>query len=407
VTSAPPLARSAVPIGAALLLALALGLTLAGLLMGLTTLGSEADLFGPAALMSTVVTNVAFGIVGALIVMRLPANLIGWLLLGTGLAGSGGFVAVAFEGWSSTLATPAVGLALVTWIGATSWYLMIGFLFPRLLLLLPDGRLPSPRWRPVDILQGIVLVALGILIAGEALTLLEPVPVQAQPFLGFAAVVEQYGYVLVLALMLVAAVSMVVRLRRSTGVERLQLKWIGWVVLILVVGLLLSGVLEIVSPAASDAVGSLAFAVIGMLPVAIGIAVLRFRLYDIDRLISRTIGWAVASSIVVGAFLGAVVALQAALAGFTEGQTLAVAGSTLVAFALFQPVRRRVQHAVDRRFDRARYDGERTAAAFAERLRNEVGLTGVESDVSATVTGALRPRSLGVWIRGAVTDDTR
>jgi hypothetical protein len=316
-------------------------------------------------------------------------------------------VAVAFEGWSSTLATPAAGLALVTWIGAASWYLMIGFLFPRLLLLLPDGRLPSPRWRPVDLLQGVVLAALGILIAAEALMLLEPVPVHAQPFLGFAAVVEQYGYVLVLLLMLVAAMSMVVRLRQSTGVERLQLKWIGWVVLILVVALLVSGVLELVSPAASEAVGSLAFAAIGMLPVAIGVAVLRYRLYDIDRLISRSIGWAVASGIVVAAFVGAVVSLQAALAGFTEGQTLAVAGSTLIAFALFQPVRRRVQLSVDRRFDRARYDGERVAGAFAERLRDQVDLLGLETDMHATVVGALRPRSLEVWVRNVGVEGPR
>ena len=141
------------------------------------------------------------------------------------------------------------------------------------------------------------------------------------------------------------------------------------------------------------------YAVILALPIAIGIAVTRYRLYEIDRLISRTIGWALVTGVLVVVFAGMVVGLQAILDRVTQGETLAVAASTLVAFALFQPVRRRVQALVDRRFDRARYDGDRTAAAFAERLREQVDLAGLEADIAGVVEGALRPTSVGVWIR--------
>ena len=136
------------------------------------------------------------------------------------------------------------------------------------------------------------------------------------------------------------------------------------------------------------------------MPIAIGIAVTRYRLYEIDRIISRTIGWAIVTGALVAVFVGLVVTLQGALASVADQGTLAVAISTLVAFALFQPLRRRVQRAVDRRFDRARYDGELTAAAFAGRLRNEVDLEGLEADITATVAFALHPATASIWVRG-------
>jgi DNA integrity scanning protein DisA with diadenylate cyclase activity len=135
------------------------------------------------------------------------------------------------------------------------------------------------------------------------------------------------------------------------------------------------------------------------MPIAIGIAITRSHLYEIDRLISRTIGWAIVTGVLVTIFAAGVLALQALLSRFTQGQTLAVAASTLVAFALFHPVRRRVQHTIDRRFDRARYDGERTAAAFAERMRDEVDLAELENDIGETIGTALRPVSTNVWLR--------
>ena len=134
------------------------------------------------------------------------------------------------------------------------------------------------------------------------------------------------------------------------------------------------------------------------MPIAIGIAVIRYRLYEIDRLISRTIGWALVTGILVAVFGVLVVALQAALAPVTDESTLAVAASTLVAFALFQPLRRRVQTAVDRRFDRALYDGQRTIDAFAGRLRSEVDLTTIRTSLATTADEAVRPTTATVWL---------
>jgi divalent metal cation (Fe/Co/Zn/Cd) transporter len=138
---------------------------------------------------------------------------------------------------------------------------------------------------------------------------------------------------------------------------------------------------------------------VGLLPIAIGIAVLRYRLYEIDRIISRTIGWAIVSGLLVGAFVLLVLGLTAVLEPLTGGNTLAIAGSTLVVAALFTPVRSRVQRLVDRRFDRSRYDGQRLLAVFGERLRDEVDLPTIRSEVLATVDAAVRPSGAGLWLR--------
>ena len=149
------------------------------------------------------------------------------------------------------------------------------------------------------------------------------------------------------------------------------------------------------------AVGALSVALLALVPLAVGIAILRYRLYEIDRIISRTIGLALVTGLLIAVFASSVVALQAALTGFTQGQTLAVAASTLVAFSLFQPVRHRVQRAVDRRFDRARYNGERTAAAFADQLRDEVDLPSLQRQLAGVVGTAVRPDGVAIWLRDA------
>jgi hypothetical protein len=199
-----------------------------------------------------------------------------------------------------------------------------------------------------------------------------------------------------------ALASVVIRFRRGDAVERTQLKW-------LLTATAMAGIALLVS-ALTTAVGAIALAIpaysIGLfafsaLPVAIGIAVLRYRLYEIDRIISRTIGWAIVTGLLVSVFAAGVVALQMAFADLTQGNTIAVAVSTLAAAALFQPLRRRVQHAVDRRFDRARYDTHRTVNAFAERLRDEVALDAVEADLRGTITGSVKPSSYALWLRAA------
>jgi hypothetical protein len=152
-------------------------------------------------------------------------------------------------------------------------------------------------------------------------------------------------------------------------------------------------------PGLDNVIGFINFFLLALLPVTIGIAVLRYRLYEIDRIISRTLGWAIVTGLLVAVFAGAVIALQALLAPVTGGDTLAVAGSTLLAAALFAPLRRRIQHIVDRRFDRGRHDGERLLIAFGERLRDEVDLGVINADVRATADQAVRPVRTDVWLR--------
>ena len=147
--------------------------------------------------------------------------------------------------------------------------------------------------------------------------------------------------------------------------------------------------------------GSILFGVsLAGIPISVAIAVLRYRLYAIDHIISRTVSWAVITAILVGVFVAGVLGLQAALAGIMQqAPTIAVAASTLAACALFQPIRGRVQRAVDRRFDRARYDSQRTVDAFANRLRSNVDLMSLEASLESTAADAVRPTSAWVWLR--------
>ena len=192
-----------------------------------------------------------------------------------------------------------------------------------------------------------------------------------------------------------ALVSVVVRFRRSVGTERRQLKLFGYASLAEVV--ILTATQTAIVPSPIDMV--LAGLAAPLVPIAIGVAILRYRLYEIDRIVSRTVGWAILTGLLVAVFLGAAVLLQAILAQFTEDNTIAVAASTLVAFALAQPLHRRVQRAVDRRFDRARYDGQRTVDAFAVRVRSDVDLGSLVGSLAGTADRAVRPDRSAVWVR--------
>jgi hypothetical protein len=201
-------------------------------------------------------------------------------------------------------------------------------------------------------------------------------------------------------LIVLAFVSVIVRFRRSHDLERQQLKWFLAAAAVLAGSAMGSAVFFMLGvELAANAFYVVSGLSLGLLPIAIGVAVLRYRLYEIDRLISRTIGWATVTIVLVGAFSLLVLGSSAVLEPLTGGNTLAVAGSTLIVAALFTPLRSRVQRAVDRRFDRARYDGERLVGAFGERLRDEVDLETIRADVLATVDQAVRPASVGLWLR--------
>ena len=203
-----------------------------------------------------------------------------------------------------------------------------------------------------------------------------------------------------LPLVIVASIAAIAgRYAGARDLERLQLRWLvaafGAIAVAIPVGFLITIAFD---PEAKVAWVPAALAFL-LPPIAIGIAVTRYRLYEIDRLISRGLSWAVVSGLAARRLRGAVLLLQAVLGDAIGGQTVAVAGSTLLAAALFQPLRRRVQRAVDHRFNRARYDAERTATDFAERLRDEVDMATVSGDIVGVVDTALHPTTIGVWIR--------
>ncbi len=351
-----------------------------------------------------------YSLVGAYLVFRRPRNVIGWLLLG-----------IAF-GFIATSPPPDVDAAaligghatprdtVTTWIaGWSGWATYVALL--ALTIVVPSGRLPQAKGRGM----AIILLAVGVadvvlsavaptisLNADGVTTIPIPNPVAVLPDLPLwsAIPIQDAIFPTLIAVLVIGAVRMVLRYRASKGVERLQLRWLGAAVTLVCVGLLTGLVLLAVF---GDGIGVAAWtpAIIAYpaIPLAIGIAVMRYRLFEIDRIISRTIGWTIVTGTLVAVFGGAVVALQGPLARFTQGQTLAVATSTLAALALFQPVRRRVQALVDRRFDRARFDGERTATAFAQRLRDETDMDTVLGDVARTTSSTVAPTSLTIWLR--------
>jgi hypothetical protein len=337
--------------------------------------------------------------VGALLVQRVPGNVVGSLLLAAGVLMSAAVACGLYAqvGWAQPTPWPGTVLAAVL--------NQVLFIYPMVITLVivplyfPTGTLLGPRWRWVVWLTVAVLAATTVADLVRPTTLVAdiPNPLGTEALAPLADALSSFTSLTSIIGFGAAAAAIVVRFRRATGVDRQQQKWL----------LAVAGFAAVVLPLSflvpnedlANALFVLDLIAFAALPIAIGIAVLRYRLYEIDRLISRTIGWAVVTGILVAVFTGLVVGLQAILAPVTDESTLAVAASTLVAFALFQPLRRRVQRTVDRRFDRARYDGERTAAAFGERLRNEVDLAGLETDLTATVGLALRPGSTGVWIR--------
>jgi hypothetical protein len=321
-------------------------------------------------------------------------------MIGLLLAGYGaGRALLAWDALDAELRP--VGPAVL--VGATVAYItMRGIVVPRLLLVIPNGRLPSPRWRIVAVAQTLVVIVLiiALLTPGEldnGLGIQNPLGID--PLRTLDAIPLSLLNALVDSLTVVCGASLVIRYRRADGLERSQLKLIAWVGVLGGITLVGNALLLAIAPWAVPVSYAFAAAAAWLLPIGIGIAVLRYRLYDIDRLISRTIGWAILTATLVGAFVVLVLGLQAVLAPLTGGTTVAVAASTLVVVALFAPIRSRVQAAVDRRFDRSRYNGELLLAAFGERLRDEVDLVTIARDLRATVDVSVRPAQTGLWLR--------
>ncbi|HEY7971186.1 MAG TPA: hypothetical protein VID95_14410 [Candidatus Limnocylindrales bacterium] len=344
-----------------------------------------------------------YPILGWLIATRRPENRIGWMFLVIGLSqAASGFVS-EYAIYGLITRPGALPIAeIAAWIGTWAWVPGFVLLFVTILLF-PDGRLPSRRWRPVLWLAWVaaVLTLLPTAVAAwgyrgvNLLSNVEPDPgndVLMTIYLATSAL----GQVLIVLVGLAAVGAVATRYRHTNSVERQQIKWLTVAAVVEVGFLVLMNFVTLPFPV--DIIS--AILITPLVPISIGIAILRYRLYEIDRIVSRTIAYAILTGILGATFVVTIIAIQAMLASITESQTIAVAASTLVAFALFQPLRRRVQNVVDRHFHRAAIDAERTTTAYAARLRVEMSLEAVGAGLRETVDVALRPRSTGVWLRG-------
>jgi hypothetical protein len=347
-----------------------------------------------------------FGTVGAALALRRPGNAIGVVLIAAGL-----LIAPTFLGFIFAAVPPGATTSnddrlagLMGLVGGLGIYPTIIIAGPLLALLFPDGHLPDPRWR-----WPVALIA-AILALGSVLVLVRPGPIgeglATNPF-GIGGVPwleavapfgESLGTIALLTSLVLVLVAVGLRYRRSASGEREQLKWFVAANVLVMIFLFLSLADGATEPTAFDL---LAVTSLSLPPIAVGIAILRYRLYEIDRLISRTLSYGVISITLVLVFTAVVLGLQAALDPLTGGNTVAVAASTLIVAALFQPLRRRIQGVVDRRFNRARYDAQVTVDAFAVQLRDEVDIERLRVALVATVDDAVRPARSWLWLRNA------
>jgi hypothetical protein len=342
----------------------------------------------------------AFMVVGALIVAHRPGNAIGWLFSAIALLAFTGQLASEYATYAyATRPGSLPGATLAAWYGSWPWFLVLAMTLVFTPLLFPTGRLLSPRWRPVAWLAGVTTAVLTALtsLRTELGTVEDQVIVNP---IGVAAVGNPENSPLVPALIVLLGVlataafgSLVLRFRRSRGEERQQLKWFTYASALLP----LAG-LDDFLPAP---VGDLVFGVpIVFLPVAAGIAILRHRLYDIDRLINRTLVYGLLTALLAGVYAGAVLVFGQLFGGVGgDPPSWAVAGATLAVAALFQPARRRIQQAVDRRFNRRKYDAAETIDTFGARLRDQVDLDTLSTELLAVVDQTMQPTRVVLWLR--------
>ncbi len=338
-----------------------------------------------------------YAVVGVVVAWRRSANAIGWLFLLIGVTGTTGCLGVTYAAFAASTGSP--GAAIAAWYTSCEVVFGSGLIVNVFVLLFPTGRVPSRRWVPV-LAAGLTGMALSTVRFALAPGELIAFPLE-NPF-GVADAAATFWLVgdIGIALQVVAACAAVgsvgVRLMRADHVERQQLKWMGAAVSILLVGAVLSGIQGVGRSTFGSTAGSLA---LNSIPIAAGIAILRYRLYDIDVLVNRALVYGGTTAMVGAAFFGGIVLLEALLRPFTGGNELAVAGSTLVCFALFQPLRSRVQVAVDRRFYHSRYDAARTLDEFSERLRDEVDLDAVRRGLLKAVHDTVQPSQASLWLR--------
>jgi hypothetical protein len=354
---------------------------------------------------SIILPIVGFASVGALLASRRPGNPIGWIFSAAGLG-------IALAWFAAEYATRALveqpgslpGGLWLAWL--SDWLFAPAFYFAGVLLLLlfPTGRPLSPRWRYVVWATAVVAALLA-----AALSLLpkffsppfdsfeNPVGVDLGGlFEGLAAAM----WLASLVSFVLASAALIVRFRRSGGIERQQIKWVTAVGVVALAAQLASN-LAYDEGIAEDVTAVIAFVGVSAIPVATGIAIFKYHLYDIDLIIRRTLVYGVLSALLAGLYFAIVLALQAAFSSFTGGSDLAIAVSTLAVAALFRPARRRIQGIVDRRFYRRKYDAQRTLEAFGTRLRDEIDLEALSVELRQVVNETMQPAHVSLWLREA------
>jgi MFS family permease len=354
----------------------------------------------PAASIPTVVAAVSAVTVGAVLAGRRPRHPVGWLLLGLGLSLSLQAFTFSYTRYG-LVARPGALVAAGYLAGlnnglAIMWLSCAGFV----LLLTPTGSLPSPRWRWWARIAG---AAAAVWLVGSVI---DPAPLYPEyPDVGNPlAVPALFGplralpaaAVVVLVALIVGAVSLVLRFRRARGVERQQLRWLTWGATLAAAALLVA----MAALAAEDSGSTLLSLALGvcaaLLPLAIGAAILRYRLYDLDRIISRTLAYGLLTVLLGGGYAAVVLGLGQLLG---QDSSLVVAAATLAVAAVFQPARRRIQQAVDRRFNRRRLDAARVIQAFSTRLRDQVDLDGLTAELLEVVDQTMQPTRASLWLR--------
>jgi hypothetical protein len=357
-------------------------------------------------LVNTVIA-IGFSTVGAVITPRLPRqNPVGWLFCTIGLVGGvrlfvAEYAIVTLLAEPGSLPSTLPGGEALAWISSWVWVLHVG-LFVFLALLFPDGRPPSSRWRPLVWGIGVVIVAGTVSVAlwpetARGFDLINH-PLGTEVATDVINPVETIVYVLGL----IAAASLLVRLRRSKGIERQQVKWFTYAVAVLATSATLAYVVsESMGVVWLDWISSVLVivSVVG-LPGAVGIAILRYHLYNIDLIINRTLVYGPLTAVLAGLYLGSILVLQLLFRALTgEESQLVVVASTLAIAALFNPLRRRTQGLIDRSFYRRKYDAVKTLEAFAAKLRDETDLDALSDDLVGVVRGTMQPVHVSLWLR--------
>jgi hypothetical protein len=355
-------------------------------------------------MLPTVTWTIAFSLVGAVVAYRRPRHRLGWIFCVVGL--SQGLVAFTNEYavyalWTAPGSVP--GGPFMAWLTTWDWAGSAPVLLTFVPLLFPDGRLPSRRWRPVAWLSAVPIALLCGPIAILYWPLRGPALVEpgtfATPTPGALAVLSPMVGSLMLLCGLACALALLLRFRRAQGVERQQLKWFVFaaaVTLIVWWGLDQLGARGVQLGLA----GVLFVPVAAAIPAAAGIAIVRYRLYDIDRLINRTLVYGLLTALLGGIYAGVVLVLGQLFGGIgAEPPSWAVAGATLAVAAVFQPARLRIQGIVDRRFNRRRYDAAKTVEAFSARLRDQIDLDTLSAELLAVVDQTFQPTTASLWLR--------